>query len=81
MFGIPNEEFGEEVKAAVELNDDVVASPELLGELTAFCREKLAGYKVPRSIDVVEELPRHPTGKLYKRLLRDPYWEGVGRSI
>jgi long-chain acyl-CoA synthetase len=81
VFGVPNDEFGEEVKAAVELNDDVAASDELEDELIAFCREKLAGYKAPRSIDVVAALPRHPTGKLYKRLLRDPYWEGVGRSI
>jgi long-chain acyl-CoA synthetase len=47
----------------------------------AWCREHLAGYKAPRSIDFVEKLPRHPTGKLYKRLLRDPYWQGTGRRI
>jgi long-chain acyl-CoA synthetase len=81
VFGVPNEEFGEEVKAAVELTDDVTATPELLADIQAFCRGKLAGYKVPRSIDVVETLPRHPTGKLYKRLLRDPYWEDIGRAI
>ena len=81
VFGVPNDEFGEEVKAAVELADGQAATPELLADITAFCRAKLAGYKVPRSIDVVEALPRHPTGKLYKRLLRDPYWEGVGRAI
>ena len=81
VFGVPNEEFGEEVKAAVELGDGEAASPELLADILAFCRTRLAGYKVPRSVDVVEALPRHPTGKLYKRLLRDPYWEGVGRSI
>ena len=81
VFGIPNEEFGEEVKAAVELNDGVEPSPELVDELLAHCRAHLAGYKVPRSIDFEAELPRHPTGKLYKRLLRDPYWEGAGRAI
>jgi long-chain acyl-CoA synthetase len=81
VFGVPNDEFGEEVKAAVELADDVIASPELLADVTQFCRERLAGYKVPRSIDVVDALPRHPTGKLYKRLLRDPYWVDAGRSI
>ena len=81
VFGIPNEEFGEEVKAAIELHDGVSNSPELLAELALFCREKLAGYKVPRSWDVLESLPRHPTGKLYKRLLRDPYWQSTGRAI
>ncbi len=81
VFGIPNEEFGEEVKAAVELAPGYEASDELLADISAFCRTKLAGYKVPRSIDVEATLPRHPTGKLYKRLLRDRYWEGVGRSI
>ena len=81
VFGIPNDEFGEEVKAAIELSDGEVLSDELLADIVAFCRTKLAGYKVPRSIDVVDALPRQPTGKLYKRLLRDPYWEGVGRTI
>ena len=81
VFGIPNEEFGEEVKAAIELNEGVEPSPELIDEVLAHCRAQLAGYKVPRSIDVEVELPRHPTGKLYKRLLRDPYWEGAGRAI
>jgi long-chain acyl-CoA synthetase len=81
VFGIPNEEFGEEVKAAIELNDGVEPSPELVDEVLTYCRAHLAGYKVPRSVDVEGELPRHPTGKLYKRLLRDPYWEGAGRAI
>ncbi len=81
VFGIPNDEFGEEVKAAVELNDGFAASDALSAEILAFCRTKLAGYKVPRSIDVEAELPRQPTGKLYKRLLRDKYWEGVGRTL
>jgi len=81
VFGIPNEEFGEEVKAAVELSDGYEPSDQLVGDVLAFCRERLAGYKVPRSVDVLDALPRHPTGKLYKRLLRDPYWDGVGRTI
>lgn len=80
-FGIPHDEFGEEVKAAVELNEGFSGGDELAREVTAHVREHLAGYKVPRSIDFVEEFPRHPTGKLYKRLLRDPYWEGTGRTI
>jgi long-chain acyl-CoA synthetase len=81
VFGIPDEEFGEQVKAAVELAPGHAASPELAEELMAYCRDHLAGYKTPRSIDFEEQLPRHPTGKLYKRLLRDPYWEGMERRI
>ncbi len=81
VFGVPDEEFGEQVKAAVELVAGVGPSAELEAELIAHCREHLAGYKAPRSVDFEPELPRHPTGKLYKRLLRDPYWEGTGRRI
>jgi long-chain acyl-CoA synthetase len=81
VFGVPDEEMGEQVKAAVELVEGVIGSPELATELMTFVRRNLAGYKVPRSIDFEERLPRSPTGKLYKRLLRDPYWEGTGRAI
>ena len=81
VFGIPDDEMGEEVKAAVELTDGYQASDDLAAELIRHVREHLAGYKAPRSIDFEDELPRHPTGKLYKRLLREPYWAGAGRSI
>jgi long-chain acyl-CoA synthetase len=81
VFGIPNDEFGEEVKGAVQLKVPELASAELAGALIAHCRAHLAGYKAPRSIDFVAALPRHETGKLYKRLLRDKYWEGTGRKI
>jgi long-chain acyl-CoA synthetase len=81
VFGIPNDEFGEEVKAAIEVADGYEPSEALKAEILAFVRTLLAGYKVPRSIDIEEAMPRQPTGKLYKRLLRDRYWEGVGRSI
>ena len=74
VFGIPNEDFGEEVKAVVQPLDLATAGPELERELIAFCQEHLAAFKCPRSVDFEEELPRHPTGKLYKRLLRDRYW-------
>ncbi len=74
VFGIPDEEWGEQVKAAVELADGHVPSPELEAELIAFARRHLAGFKVPRSVDFEEQLPRHPTGKLYTRLLRERYW-------
>ncbi|MEQ8993700.1 MAG: AMP-binding protein [Pseudomonadales bacterium] len=81
VFGIPNEEFGEEVKAAVTLRDGFSADDDLTQALIAHCREHLAGYKAPRSVDYEDELPRHETGKLYKRLLRDRYWRGSSRTI
>ena len=80
VFGIPHAEFGEEVKAVVQPVDMAEAGPELERELIEFCRSQLADVKCPRSIDFRAELPRHPTGKLYKRLLKDEYWEGHGRS-
>ena len=71
VFGVPNEDFGEEVKAVVQLvAPDEAASDELI----SYCRDHLAGYKCPRTVDVVEALPRHANGKLMKRLLRDRYW-------
>ena len=81
VFGVPNEEFGEEVKAAVELADGFAAGEKLEAELIAHCKKQLAGYKAPRSVDFEATLPRHPTGKLYKRLLREPYWKNAGRQI
>jgi long-chain acyl-CoA synthetase len=81
VFGIPNDEFGEEVKAAVELEPGHDASPALTAVLLEHCRAHLAGYKVPRSVDYEPELPRYPTGKLYKRVLRDAYWQETGRRI
>jgi fatty-acyl-CoA synthase len=74
VIGVPNEDLGEEVKAVVQPEAGVVASAELASELTAYAAEHLARYKVPRSIDFRDELPRLPTGKLYKRLLKDEYW-------
>jgi long-chain acyl-CoA synthetase len=74
VFGVPNEDLGEEVKAAVQLMPGVAPGPEIAAELIAFCGEHLARQKIPRSIDFETELPRLPTGKLYKRILRDRYW-------
>ena len=74
VFGVPNEDFGEEVKAVIELADGIEPSESLEQELMAFSREHLAHYMCPRSIDFIDELPRLPTGKLYKRILRDKYW-------
>jgi long-chain acyl-CoA synthetase len=81
VFGIPDAEWGEQVKAAVELAEGWSASPALADELIAFARSHLAPYKAPRSIDFEARLPRHPTGKLYTRLLREPYWKGHERRI
>jgi long-chain acyl-CoA synthetase len=76
VFGVPNEDFGEEVKAVVQPIDMADAGPALAEELIAFCRQHLSPIKCPRSVDFEAELPRHPTGKLYKRLLKDRYWQG-----
>ena len=80
VFGVPNEDFGEEVKAVVQPLEGVNGDDQLAKRLTEFAREHIAGYKVPRSIDFMEALPRLPTGKLYKRLLRDAYWGVDGDS-
>jgi long-chain acyl-CoA synthetase len=81
VIGVPNEDLGEEVKAVVQPMPGVEPGPDLERELIAFCREHLAHYKAPRTIDFEDELPRLPTGKLYKRLLRDRYWAGHSSSI
>ena len=74
VFGVPNEDLGEEVKAVVQPVAGVPADAALADELIAFCRMHLSHVKCPRSIDFIDEMPRLPTGKLYKRLLRDRYW-------
>jgi len=76
VIGVPNSDFGEEVKGVVQPVDMADAGPELERELIDYCRQHLADIKCPRSIDFDAELPRHPTGKLYKRLVRDRYWVG-----
>ncbi len=76
VFGVPNEEMGEEVKAVVQPVAGLAHTPELAAELIAFCRTHLAHLKCPRTVDFSDELPRLPTGKLYKRKLRDAYWAG-----
>ncbi len=81
VIGVPNEEFGEEVKAIVQLVDGGEGSPEVAQQLLEFCREHIAHYKCPRSVDFAAELPRLPTGKLYKRLLRDRYWGKAGSKL
>ena len=81
VIGVPNEEFGEEVKAVVQPMRMQDAGPELAAELIEFCRAHLSHLKCPRSIDFDPALPRHPTGKLYKRLLRERYWAGREKKL
>jgi long-chain acyl-CoA synthetase len=76
VFGIPDEEMGERVHAVVQPTEGIEPTTEVAAELIAFCRDRLAHFKCPRSVDFRGELPRHPTGKLYKRLLKDEYWQG-----
>ena len=81
VFGIPHEEWGEEIKAVVQPADGRQPGPDLTAELLAFLDGRIARFKLPRTIDYVAELPRDPNGKLYKRRLRDPYWTGRARQI
>jgi long-chain acyl-CoA synthetase len=76
VIGVPDTEMGESVKAVVVPVAGAAAGPELEAELLAFCRDALATYKCPRSVDFVDDLPRDDNGKLYKRLLREQYWQG-----
>ena len=78
VIGVPDDEWGESVKAVVQLRPGATATA---AELIDFCAARLAGYKKPRSVDFVDELPRDAAGKLLKRKLRDRYWAGAGRAI
>ena len=81
VFGVPNLDMGEEVKAVVQPAAGVAADDALAAELMTFVRDGIAHYKCPKSIDFLDELPRLPTGKLYKRLLRDRYWGNTDSKI
>jgi long-chain acyl-CoA synthetase len=81
VIGVPNTDLGEEVKAVVQLADPAAAGPDLERDLIAYCRDRLAHFKCPRTVDFVPELPRSETGKLYKRILRDAYWAGHDSPI
>jgi acyl-CoA synthetase (AMP-forming)/AMP-acid ligase II len=78
VIGVPDSQWGESVKAIVQIRPGMTVTDD---ELIAFCDERLAGYKKPRSVDFVEELPRDAAGKLLKRKLRDAYWAGAGRHV
>ena len=81
VIGVPDEEFGESVKALVQVQEGVAESAELATAIIAHCRELLAGYKAPRSVDFIAHIPRTGTGKIQKKPLRAPYWEGHSRKI
>ena len=79
--GVPNEEWGEEVKSVVQLEESIDGSGELVDELIAFVREQLPAFKAPRTIDFTDDLPRLPSGKIQRRLVREPFWAGRDRQI
>jgi long-chain acyl-CoA synthetase len=81
VVGVPNDEWGEEVRGIVELRSGVPDDAETETALIEHCRSQLAHYKCPRAIDFVETLGRDPNGKLRKRILREPYWAGRDRRI
>jgi long-chain acyl-CoA synthetase len=81
VIGVPDEEYGEQVKAIVQTTAARVGDDQLASELIAWCRSSLAGYKAPKSVDFVDLIPRTGTGKIQKNLLREPYWAGSQRRI
>ncbi|MEU4691657.1 acyl-CoA synthetase [Actinoplanes sp. NPDC023714] len=81
VFGIPHDDWGEEIKAVVQPAPGVTPDAALTAGLLGFLAGRLAKFKLPRTVDYVDELPRDPNGKLYKRHLRDPYWQGRSRAI
>ncbi|MEO6987233.1 MAG: acyl-CoA synthetase [Aquihabitans sp.] len=81
VFGIPNADWGEEIKAVVELHDGFEANDETVADILTWAGTRMGKFKLPKSIDFTDDLPREPNGKLIKRKLRDPYWDGVDRQI
>ena len=81
VFGVPHEEWGEQVKAVIEMGEKSETGDALASEILAYCQKNLAKYKCPKSVEFIESMPRDPNGKLMKRKLRDPYWEGRDRMI
>ncbi len=81
VIGVPDSEWGEQVKAIVEVADGAQPDAELARELIAYCRERIGRYKCPRTVDFRDHLPRTDTGKIFKRHLRDEYWAAAGRNV
>jgi long-chain acyl-CoA synthetase len=81
VFGVPDEDWGEQVKAVIQAADGEQPGPGLAAELIASLDGQLARMKWPKTVDFIDEMPRDPNGKLMKRRLRDPYWEGHDRAI
>jgi len=81
VFGIPDADWGEQIKAVIELHEGFEPSDELAAEITAWAATRMGKFKLPKSIDFAESLPREPNGKLIKRKLRDPYWADAGTQI
>jgi long-chain acyl-CoA synthetase len=81
VFGVPDDDWGEQVRAVIQPASTVSAGPDFSAALLAYASERLAKYKLPKTIDFIAEMPRDPNGKLYKRKLRDPYWVGRDRAI
>jgi acyl-CoA synthetase (AMP-forming)/AMP-acid ligase II len=78
VIGVPDERWGEAVKAIVVRKEGASPDP---AEIIAWARERIAGYKLPKSVDFVEAIPRNPSGKVLRRELRKPYWEGRDRQV
>jgi acyl-CoA synthetase (AMP-forming)/AMP-acid ligase II len=78
VIGVPDEKYGEALLAFVVLRPEKSLDLE---EMIAFCRDRIAGYKIPRKLEIIEEMPRNPSGKILKKELRKPYWEGIDRGI
>jgi len=81
VIGVPDPEWGEQVKAVVELLDGTEPSDALADQIIGYCRDRLASFKCPRTVDFDAALPRTEAGKLVKRQIRDSYWAGAGRQV
>ena len=81
MIGIPSDEWGEEVIAIVMLHEGQLANESTETDIIAFCKEKIAGYKCPRQVKFMDELPTSGAGKILKNVLREPYWEGKDKRV
>lgn len=79
--GVPSDEWGEDVKSVVQLKEGFAQDDEMVASLIGFCREHLPGFKSPKTIDFIDDLPRLPSGKIQRRLVRAPYWEGRDKQI